>query len=72
MKFKRGYIKVKALLDFDSKVNTMSLVYASKQVIYVCSTDVEVWKINRSIFLTYGMVLANFQLKDKQEKMCFF
>lgn len=40
--------------------------------LHVCPINVKGHKTNRSIFTTYAMVLANFQLKHKQNKTRFF
>lgn len=48
------------------------LWYASKLGLKVRHTDVRAQKIDGSILITFGMVLASFQLEDKPEKAYFF
>lgn len=66
IKFKKGRLtKIQILLDFDSKVNTMTPAYMAILALHVCSIDVGVKKIDGSTLLTYSMMLANFQIEDK-------
>lgn len=65
MKFKKNHIKVQALINSDSEVNIMTSAYVAILGLRVCSIDIGAQKIDRFILLTYGMVLANFQLEDK-------
>ena len=46
--------------------------YASKLSLKVRLIDVGAQKINGSIFKTFGMVLASFQVEDKLERPRFF
>ena len=71
MQFK-GYTTVQALLDSGSKVNVMTSAYMAVLGLRVCFTDVRAQKIDGSMLLTYGKVLAIFQLKDKQRRTRFF
>lgn len=50
----------------------MTSVYTLKLGLKVCSTNIRVQKIDDSIFKTFGMVLASFQLDDKLGGTCFF
>lgn len=72
VKFKKSHIKDQSSIDSSSKVNAMTLVYATVLKLRICLTDVEVQKIHRFTLLIHGIGLANFQLEDKQEKMWFF
>lgn len=65
VKFNKGYTEVQALIDSDIEVNAISPAYAVVLGLRICSTDVGAQKIDESTLLTYGMVLANFYLKDK-------
>lgn len=58
--------------DSNSKVNEIIQVYIAIFRLYIGFTNVEAQKIDRSIFLTYDIVLKSFQLEDKEEKMYFF
>ena len=50
----------------------MTLAYAAVLGLCVYTTDVRVQKIDRSTLLTHGIVLANFQVENKQKKTRFF
>ena len=65
IRFKKNEVQVQALLNSDSEVNAITLEYASKLGLKVCPTDVRAQKIDGSIFETFGMVLASFQMDDK-------
>ena len=52
--------KVQALINSGSKVNVITLVYASKLGFRVRQTDVGAQKIDSSTLETFGMVLASF------------
>lgn len=53
---------IKALIDFRSKVNTMTPVYTLKLGFSIQKTDVQVQKIDGSVTITYGMVIIVFWL----------
>ena len=71
MKFKKDYTEVQALVNSSTKINAMTLAYTAKLELHVYPTDNGTQKIDRSILLTYGIVLANFQMKNKYEKTHF-
>ena len=50
--FKKSKVQVQALIDFGSKVNAMTLGYASKLGLKVCPTNVGAQNIDGSIFET--------------------
>lgn len=50
----------------------MTLVYASILGLHICFTDFRSQKIDKFTILTYGIVLTNLYLKNKQEKIRFF
>ena len=52
--------KIRALIDFDSKANSMIPTYASKLGFWVHPTDVGAQKIDGSILERFGIVLGNF------------
>lgn len=64
--------EVAALIDTSSKVNKMPLVYPSKISFQVHQIDIGAQKLNSSIFKTFEMILASFQVEDKLGKACFF
>ena len=61
-----------ALIDLRSKVNAMTLAYAKQLGLQVQRTDVEAQKIDGSLFRTFGMVIAGFQVEDKLDRIQFF
>lgn len=69
MQFKKDQAKVQALLNFGNKVKAMTPAYAANLGLKVWSTNVRAQKIDDSIFKTFGMVLASFQIKDKLRRV---
>ena len=63
---------IRALIDFGSKVNAITLAYASKLGFQVQKTDIGAQKIDGSLLWTFGMVIAGFQVEDKLGKARFF
>lgn len=70
--FRKDIVKVKTLLDFGSKINTMMPAFALKLGLKVRPTNFGAQKIDGSIFKTFEIVLASFQVKDKLGKARFF
>lgn len=58
--------------DSNSKVNKIIQAYIAIFRLYIGFTNVEAQKIDRSIFLTYYIVLKSFKLEDKEERIYFF
>lgn len=52
--------KIRALINLSSKINVISLVYASKLGLKVWHTNIRAQKVNGSIFKTFKIVLASF------------
>lgn len=50
----------------------MTVTYAAKLSLKVRHTNDKAQKINGSIFKTFGMVLAIFQIEDKQSQVRYF
>ena len=63
---------IQALIDFGSEVNAMIPAYAKQLGLRTRKTDVEAQKIDGSLLLTYAMVIAAFQVKNKLGKARFF
>ena len=63
---------IRALLDSGSKVNAMSLAYAKRLGLKTRKSDVGAQKIDGSALETFGMVVADFQVKDKGGRPKFF
>ena len=60
------------MLDSGSKVNAMSPTYAKKLGLKTWKTNVGAQKIDGSALATFGMVIADFQVKDKDGRPRFF
>ena len=63
---------VSALINTDSKINTITSAYATKLGFKVWKTDVKAQKIDSSLLATYKMVIAAFQVLNKLGRVCFF
>ena len=64
--------QVKALLNSGSKVNAMNPDYAWKLGLKIRRINVGAQKIEGSALKTFGMVIADFQVKNKASKPRFF
>ena len=63
---------VSALIDFGSKVNAMTPVYAIKLSFKVWRTNVRAQKIDAFLLATYKMVITAFQVLNKLGRAYFF
>lgn len=54
--------KTKSLINFDSEINTKSLIYATKLGFITWKPSIKALKIDSTALETYGMVLARFLL----------
>lgn len=70
--FQKDTTEFKALINSNSKINAMTQMYASKLGLKIWSIDVGAQKIDGSIFETFGIVLASFQVKDKLRRVRIF
>lgn len=70
--FKKDQVKSQALINSDSKFNTITWSYATKLGLKIRTINVRVQKIDGSTFETFDIVLASFQVKDKFERARFF
>lgn len=64
--------EIQALINSSSKVNAITLVYILKLGLQARQTNIGDQKIHGSIFKTFKIVLARFQVEDKLEKARFF
>ncbi len=71
VQFQEGQL-IKALINSDSKVNTMTPAYVAELSLTTWKTSVGVQKIDGSLLETYGMVSASFSLQDSLERVRFF
>ena len=71
LRFRKDTADVRALIDSGSEVNVMALAYASKLGLKIYHTNIGAQKIDGSTLKTFGMVLANFQVKDKLRRAQF-
>lgn len=58
--YKNKKNKLQALINFGSKIHTMTLAYTSKPGFKVRQTNVRAEKINNSILEIFGIVLLSF------------
>ena len=72
LRFRKDTTGVRALVDSGSEVNAMTPAYAAKLGLKVRKTDIGTQKIDGSIFETFGMALADFQVEDKLGRARFF
>lgn len=57
--------KVRALINFGNKVNTITPAYALKLSLKVRSTDIGAQKTNVSTLKMFEIILTSFQVEDK-------
>ena len=67
-----GQKLVRVLLDSGSKINAMSPAYAKRLGLKTRKTRVGAQKIGGSALETFGMVIADFQMEDKDGRSRFF
>ena len=72
VQFEKDKKIIKALINFGSKVNIITLAYASKLSSKVWKTDVRAQKIDSSLLKTFEMVIAGFQIEDKFGRVWLF
>ena len=60
------------MIDSGSEFNSMIPAYALKLGLKIHHTNVEAQKIDGSTFKTFEIVLANFQVEDKLQRVQFF
>ena len=63
---------VLAFLDFGSEINAITLAYTAYLGLKVKLTNVATQKIDGSLLVNYGMVIAAFQIVDKLGRSWFF
>lgn len=64
--------KIRALINFKSKFNTISLDYVLKLGWKIYHTNVKAPKIDGSMLKMFEIVLTSFKIEDKFRKTCFF
>ena len=60
------------MLNSESKVNAMTPAYAAQLGLKMQRTNVSAQKIDGSSLLTYGIIIAAFQVLDKLGRSSFF
>lgn len=63
---------VEALIDSDSKVNTMQPSFTMKLGLSICKTNIDAQKIYDCRLESYEMVIVSFQIDNKDKKSYFF
>ena len=72
VQFKKGQEQIRVLLNSNSEINAISLAFTQKLGFYIQKTNVRAQKINSSMFETFGMVIADFQVENKGVRPRFF
>ena len=72
IRFQEGQEQVKALLDSGSEVNAMSPAYIERLSLKTRKTNVGAQNIDGSALEIFGMVIADFQVEDKDSRPRFF
>lgn len=62
---------IKAFIDLSSKVNTMQPSFARKLGLRICITDIDAQTIDDNRLETFRMMIALFQVDDKDKKSRF-
>ena len=60
------------MLNSNSKVNTINLIFAQKLGLYIWKTNIRAQKIDSSTLETFKIVIADFQVEDKVGRPRFF
>lgn len=60
------------LINLGRKINTITLGYASKLGLKVCSTNIRAQKIDNSTLEMFGIILASFYIEDKLGQAQYF
>lgn len=63
---------IETLIDLGSKINTMQSSFVRKLGLGICKTDVGAQKIDNRGLQTFKMVIALFQIDEKDKKSRFF
>lgn len=72
MRFKKDQAKIQTLIDSSYEVNAMIPAYTAKLGLKIQSTNIRVQKIDYPTLKTFGIVLINFQIKNKLKRAWFF
>ena len=64
--------QVKTLFDSGGKINAMNPAFAWKLGLHIRKTNIKDQKIDDSTLKTFGMVIADFQVEDKDGRSRFF
>lgn len=72
IQLQRNQIKFKALIDSSSKIDVMTLIYATKLGFTTQKIGVGAQRIDSSLLKTYDMVSASFSLQNSLRRVQFF
>lgn len=70
--WKNNQNKMRASIDFGSKLNKITPIYVLKLGLWVCQTYIGTQKIDGSTFKIFEIILASFQLENKLKMAKFF
>lgn len=62
--YKNKKIKIQAPINFNYKINAITLTYVTKLGFKICHINVKAQKINSCIFKIFRIILTSFQVKD--------
>lgn len=60
------------LIDLDSRINVMQSSFVRRLGLCICKINKNIEKIDGSSLKIYGIVIAYFQVDNKDGKPCFF
>ena len=72
LRFWKDTTGVRTLVDSGSEINAKTPAYVAKLGLKVQTSNIRVQKIDGSSLVTFGMVLANFQVENKLGRARFF
>ena len=71
LRFRKDLCETRALIDLSSEVNAITPAYAAKLGLGGQETDIGAQKIDSSTLITFGMVVADFQVENKLDRTQF-
>lgn len=69
--FYKNHINIKALINWNNKINTIYLAYFKKISLSLKKTDINVLNIDESDMVIFGMIIIAFLVNDKERKIKF-
>lgn len=60
--------KIEVLINFDNKINTITIIYTTKLNLKICHTDIGAQKFDSFTFKFFKIILVSFYVKDKLDQ----